>query len=160
MTPVSGTPGVTDMVVWEATHVAVTDTVLVATATNPDGVETTCDFVIDINCIDPLIVAVARVGEIGITISGTPDCDYTVRITNHNTGSSTDYTVTVGANGLGTLDVVIPPDAWIEVGQLGIPVVTDSIMTVPILGNWGFVIFIMLLIGVGVFFIRKRRLAT
>jgi hypothetical protein len=160
MTPVSGTPGTTDMVVWEATHVAVTDTTLQATATNPDGVETTCDFVIDINCIDPEIVSVARVGQIGITISGTPDCDYTVRIINHNTGSSNDYTVTVGANGLGSLEVVVPPDAWIEVGQLGIPVVTDSVMTVPILGNWGFAAFVLLLVGIGVFFIRKRRLAA
>jgi hypothetical protein len=160
MTPVSGTPGVTDVVVWEASHVAVSDTVLQATATNPDGVEVMCDFVIDINCIDPLIVSVAPVGEVGITISGTPDCDYTVRITNHNTGSSTDYTVMVGPDGTGTLNVVIPPDAWIEVGQLGIPVVTDSVMTVPILGNWGFIAFIMLLIGAGVFFMRKRRLAS
>jgi hypothetical protein len=160
MAVASGTPGVTDVVVWEATHVAVADTVLQATATNPDGVEATCDFVIDINCIDPLIEYVAPVGQVGITISGTPGCDYTVRVTTHNTGSSTDYTVNVGLDGLGTLDIVIPPDAWIEVGQLGIPVVTDSVMTVPILGEWGFIAFIMLLVGAGVFYMRKRRLAA
>ena len=159
MTAVVGTPGITDAVVWEASHTAVADTVLQATATNPDGVEVTCDFVIDINCIDPMIVSVAPVGQVGITISGTPDCEYTVRVTNHNTGSSPEYTVLVGPGGTGTLDIVIPPDAWIEVGQLGIPVVTDSVMTVPILGNLGFIVFVMLLIGAAVYFMRKRRLA-
>jgi hypothetical protein len=148
---------------WSAAHVAVADTILTGTVTNSDGETSTCTWTIDINCIDPSIVSVARVGEVGITIHGTFDCEYTVRITEHSSGTSTDYDVLIDVltipslnEGEGTLDVVVPPDSWIEVGQVGFPSATDMVPTVPTLGEWGLIAFIALLMGAGVLFMRKR----
>jgi hypothetical protein len=158
MTLASGTPGVTNSVTWEATHVAVADTTVTATITNPDGETTTCSWNIEINCIDPTIASVGPVGGNGITIAGTPDCVYTIRITSHIDGTVDLYDVTVGPDGNGVLNIVIPPDVWIEVGQQGIPVVTDSTFTVPTLGQWGLFAFVTLLLATGVFFMRRKRL--
>lgn len=167
MTAVMGTPGIDNNITWEATHTAVADVTLTATATNPDGEETTCDFFVDINCIDPSIVSVASVGQIGITIFGTFGCDYTVRIVEHNTGVENTYTVNIDTlddavlqTGTGTLNVVVPADAWIEVGQLGLPVVTDMVPTVPTLGEWGLIAFVLLLTAAGVFMMRRRSLTV
>lgn len=150
---------------WSATHTAIADTTITAVVTNADGETTTCEWIIDINCIDPTIVSVAPVGEEGITIYGTFDCVYTVRITQHNTGEVNDYDVLIDNltnvpfnEGTGTLDIVVPADAWIEVGQLGFPFATDMIPTVPTLGEWGLIAFITLLMGAGVVVIRRRNL--
>ncbi len=153
--------GATNTRTWEATHVAVADTVVTATIANPDDPAETaeCTWVIDINCIDPTIVSVAPIGQTGITIGGTPDCTYTVRITDHINGTFQLYDVTVGADGLGVLNIVVPPDSWIEVGQEMLPTVTDSFRTVPTLGEWGLIFFVLLLMTAGVFFMRKKRLA-
>ena len=159
LTLVSGTIGVDNVLVWEGTHTAVADTTLGVTVINPDGEETDCEWIIDINCIDPTIVSVAPVGDVGIVIAGTPDCEYTVRITDHHTGAVVDYVVLVGPDGTGTLNIVIPPDSWIEVGQLGFPSATDGVMTVPTLGEWGLIAFVLLLMAAAVFTMRKKRLA-
>jgi hypothetical protein len=169
---INGTPMTPDVdpnnffnVQWSATHVAVADTIVNATVTNADGETTTCSWTIDINCIDPIILDVASVGDTGITIYGTFDCTYTVRITQHNTGQVDDYDVLIDtlvvpalSEGTGYLDVVIPPDAWIEVGQQGFPSATDMVPTVPTLGEWGMIAFIMCLLGAGLFVMRKRSL--
>jgi hypothetical protein len=167
MTVTSGTPGSADPVTWEATHVAVADTVLTGEATNPDGETVQCTWTIDINCIDPSIVSVASVGEVGITIFGTFDCEYTVRITQHNTGQSNDYTVLIDNlvdpvlnTGTGTLNVTVPPDAWIEVGQLGFPSATDMVPTVPTLGEWGMIAFVGLLLLAALVFMRRRSITA
>jgi len=146
---------------WEATHVAVADTVVTAVISNPDNPADTaqCTWVIDINCIDPTIVSVAPIGQNGIVIAGTPDCTYTVRITDHINGTFQTYDVTVGQDGTGVLNIPVPPDSWIEVGQEMIPTVTDSFRTVPTLGEWGLIFFVILLMGAGVYFMRKKRFA-
>lgn len=151
-------------VTWSAQHTAIMDTTVTAVVTNADGETTTCSWIIDINCIDPTIVSVAPVGQSGITIYGTFGCTYTVRIIQHNTGASNDYDVEITTltnpalnEGTGTLNVVIPPDAWIEVGQEGIPTVTDMIATVPTLGEYGMMAFVLLLMGAGMYIIRKRQ---
>jgi hypothetical protein len=161
MTLVSGTLGVSNTLTWEATHVAVADTVIDAVISNPDDpAETaTCSWSIDINCIDPVIYDVAPVGENGITVFGTPFCIYTLRLTSHIDGTVTLYDVEADENGYAVLNIVVPPDVWIEVGQQGIAIVTDSTFTVPTLGEWGLIAFITLLMAGGVYFMRRRRLA-
>jgi hypothetical protein len=151
-------PDSNNPVTWTATHVAVADATITAVITNPDGETANCTWDIDINCVDPVIVSVGPVGSVGIVISGTVDCTYTVSITDAN-GNVTNYDVTVGPGGTGTLNVVIPPDAIIEVGQNGLPIATDSAFTVPTLGEWGLIAFIALLMGAGVVYMRRQRVA-
>ena len=159
MSVTAGTPGTDETVTWEATHTAVADTTVTATITGPDGDSTTCTWTIDINCIDPVIVSVATVGSTGITIFGTPDCVYTVSVTDSN-GNVTLFDITAGPDGFGTNNsFVIPPDATIAVGQQTLPNITDSVRTVPTLGEWGLMAFVALLMVAGVSFMRKRRLA-
>jgi hypothetical protein len=160
MTLSAGTPGIDNTLMWTASHVAVADVTIPVVSTNPDGDTVNCSWPIDINCVDPVIVNVVSVGNVGITIGGTPDCTYIVRITNHNTGAVTDYDVTIGADGTGTLAIVVQPDIWIEVGQNVLPfTATDSTFTVPTLGEWGLIAMITLLMGTALVFLRKRRLA-
>ncbi len=149
---------------WSAQHTAIADTTVTAVVTNADGETTTCTWTIDINCIDPTIVSVAPVGQSGITIYGTFGCTYTVRITQHHTGETHDYDVEITNltnpplnEGTGTLNVVVPSDAWIEVGQDGFPTATDMIPTVPTLGEYGLMAFVLLLMGAGMVVIRKRQ---
>lgn len=153
-------------VTWTAQHTAIADRILTATVTNPDGETTTCTYTIDINCIDPEIVSVAPVGQNGITIYGTFGCEYTVRVIQHNTGVTTDYTVEIDTLtdaqlnvGTGFLNITVPADAWIEIGQLGLPTVTDMIPTVPTLGEWGLIAFVLLLMATGMVLLRNRKLA-
>ncbi len=166
MSVVAGTPGVTDMVTWEATHVAVADTIISGVATNPDAMTVQCDWAIDINCIDPSIVSVAQVGDVGVTIAGTFGCTYTVRITQHNSGTSSDYDVSIDTlidpllnTGTGTLNVVVPPDSWIEVGQQGFPTATAMVHTVPTLGIWALIGFVILLMASALYFMRRPSLS-
>lgn len=158
MTAVIGTPGVDPVITWEATHVAVADVTLTAVVTDGGGAMTSagCAWFIDISCDDPVIVSVAPVGGVGIVIGGTPDCTYTVRVTTHASGSVVEYDVTVGPNGLGTLNIVVPADVWIEVGQQGFPQPTDSARTVPTLSQWGLMAFCLLLLGLGVYYKRRH----
>jgi hypothetical protein len=161
-----GTPGVTDPVTWEATHVAVADTVVDAIITNPDGTTVTCSWIIDINCIDPEIVAVPPVGQSGITVFGTLDCTYDVSITDAN-GICTVVQVTItdddgsGSTGTGTDNVfIMPPDAFCAVSQegfgcTGAPGLPSS---VPTLGEWGMFAFVLLLMAAAVVFMRRKRL--
>jgi hypothetical protein len=158
MAVVGGTVGVSNMITWQATHVAVADTTVTAVITNPDGEMQNCTWIIDINCIDPMFISVAPVGQTGIVISGTPDCEYTVRVTEHNTGQVTTFNIIVGPNGTGSnTTFVIPPDAWIEVGQDGIATVTDMVLTVPTLGEWALIGFVLLLMAAAVVFMRRGR---
>lgn len=163
-----GTPGVDDMITWTAMHTAVTDTVVTALISNPENPAETnqCDWIIDINCEDPTILSVAPVGQTGIIITGTVGCTYDVRIT--WAGMCQLVPITIGMDGTGTDNVfVIPADAIIEVGQLGqLPLndcgagmPTDEVRTVPTLGEWALIAFVLLLMTAGVFYIRRNRLA-
>ena len=157
MTPGSD-PDTNNPVTWTATHTAVADVTITAVITNPDGETANCTWDIDINCIDPVIISVAPVGGVGIVIGGTPDCAYTVKVTDP-TGGFNSYDVTMGADGTGTLNIVIPADAIIEVCQLGQTTPTDAAFTVPTLGEWAMIAFITLLMGAGVVFMRRQRAA-
>ena len=161
MSVVSGTVGFNNVITWQATHVATGDTTITAVVTNPDGETTSngCSWPIDINCVDPMIVFLPPIGQTGLTISGTPDCVYTVRVTEHSTGSVVLFDITIGPGGTGVnTTFAIPPDSWIEVGQETIPTVTDSVRTVPTLGQWGLIAFVTILMAAGVFFMRRKRL--
>ncbi len=168
MTASVGTPGVDDMITWTAQHTAVSDTVVTALISNPENPPETdqCDWIIDINCEDPTILSVAPVGQTGITIAGTEGCTYDVRIT--WAGMCQLIQITIGMDGTGTDNAfVIPADAIIEVGQLGqLPIddcgagmPTDEVRTVPTLGEWALIAFVLLLMTAGVFYIRRNRLA-
>jgi hypothetical protein len=161
--PMAVTSGVVNMdnqITWEATHVAVIDTVITAVITNPDGTTQQCTWIIDINCVDPEIISVAPVGQTGITISGTDGCAYDVSIID-STGFCVVISIPVGASGTGTNTTqVIPPDATIQVGQQGAGcggIVSDQIRTVPTLGEWAMIAFVMLLMATGVVIMRRRR---
>ncbi|QTD51300.1 IPTL-CTERM sorting domain-containing protein [Sulfidibacter corallicola] len=111
-------------------------------------------------CDDPEIVFVPPVGQTGLTIQGTPDCEYTVTYTLPD-GSTTVFNIIVGADGLGVDNThPIPADSVIEVNQNG--VIGDGsggVVTVPTLGEWGMIAFVSLLIGTAVVLSRKRRIA-
>jgi len=157
MTP-DADPDTNNPVTWTATWTAVADETVTAVITNPDGETAECTWDIDINCIDPTIESVAPVGGVGITISGTPDCSYTVKVEDP-TGGFNSYTVAVGPDGTGTLNIVVPADAVITVCQLGQVDATDTAFTVPTLGEWAMIAFVTLLMGAGVVFMRRQRAA-
>ena len=146
---------------WTANHTAVVDTVVTAVITNPDGTTANCTWIIDINCETPVLVSVPPVGGTGITISGTPGCTYDVSITTATLGCQV-VQITVGADGMGVDNVfVMPPDAFCAISQqtfgctgpIGLP------SSVPTLGEWGLMAFVLMLMASAVWFMRKRRLA-
>lgn len=114
--------------------------------------------------IDPTTCAVAHivylpeVGDTGLTIDGTPGCTYTVTYTDAN-GNQTVYDITIGPNGLGVDNShPIPPESTIEVNDEG--VVGSGIgglSTVPTLGTYGMIGFLILLMGAALITIRKTR---
>ena len=140
-----------------ATHVAEADSIITAVVTNPDGDITTCTWMIEV-CSAPFIIDVADVGQIGITIGGTLGCMYTVRVTEMNTGSETEYSVEVDTPegrqfplGTGFLNITIPADAKIEVG----PPFGPAVITVPTLSTTLLFIFIFFLV-ISAFLINRR----
>jgi hypothetical protein len=161
MTVVAGTEGVSNQVTWSANHTAVADDTVTAVITNEDGETDNCSWVIDINCIDPTIVSIGAVGSNdGVVITGTPECVYTLRITDTISNTSTDYDIVVGADGFGYLSITIPADATFELGQLGLAGgITSVAKSVPTLGEWAMIAFIMLLMSAAVVFMRKQRTA-
>ena len=125
-TPMNGGPDS-----WTATHVVVVNTVISAVIDNGAGGQASCEWVIDTNCSDPSISDVAEPGNSGVTISGDNDCTYTVRVID-DMASMTDFNVQIFGGGMETLNVVVPANGTIQVGQFGLPVVTDSFMTTPV----------------------------
>lgn len=105
-------------------------------------------------CQEPAIVDVAPVGQNGITIEGTPGCTYEVTVTDSQ-GNTDVHPVTCNDNGLGFLNITVPADASISVGQEG-AAPSDSQVTVPTLGFWSLLGFSALLLSAGLFTARKR----
>ncbi len=135
---------------WEASTVALADGALTATLMNPDVETAQCTWTIDVNCEDPAFFEIATPAENGISVFGTSFCTYTLRITTDD--GSTDYNVEAGSHGIGTLDVNVPYNALIEVGQLGLAFATDSFSTggpptvvVPTAGSFGLSAMLLLL---------------
>lgn len=161
MTLVSGTVGTNETLTFEATTTVVANATLEATITNPDGETSTCTWDIFANCEEPSLVSVAPIGETGIVISGSFGCTYSVFLTNQRTGNETDYDVEItslrGAGlGTGTLNVVVPPDTNICVGFQGAPNPGCNFTTVPTLGTWGLILFMVLMIAAAIHVQRKQ----
>jgi hypothetical protein len=123
MTPATD-PNTNNSVDWVASYTAIEDAVVSATITNPNGEQANCQWMIDVNCADPTFNSIAPVGEVGIVISGTPGCEHIVSVTTPDL-TVTEYSVVIGNNGLGDLNIVVPANSLLEVGS-------DSIMTGPL----------------------------
>lgn len=163
MTP-SADPDTNNMVTFTASYVALEDEVVTAMVTNPDGETTTCTWTIDVNCIPPSLTDVAPVGQLGVEISGSLGCTYSVFLLDLRSGTETVYDVTVDTSdgqgfGTGILQIVVPPDTEITVGFTGQPNPGGGFITVPTLGFWGLIVFIAVLLAVALGMQRKRRLA-
>jgi hypothetical protein len=161
MTLVSGTAGTDEMLTFEATTTVITNTTLVATITNPDGETATCTWDIFTNCEEPTIVSVAPIGASGIVISGSFGCVYSVFLTDQRTGDETVFDVEIntpdgGGMGTGTLDIIVPPDTNICVGFQGAPNPGCNFATVPTLGTWGLILFLMLMVAAALHIRRKQ----
>jgi hypothetical protein len=161
MTLVSGTVGTNEMLTFEATTTVVVDTTLTATITNPNGETSTCTWDIFTNCEEPTLVSVAPIGQSGIVISGSLGCTYSVFLTNQLTGTETVFDVEItnptGAGlGTGTLNVTVQPDTNICVGFQGQPNPGCSFSTVPTLGTWGLIVFLVLMIAAALHIQRKQ----
>ena len=158
MTLVSGTAGTDESLTFEATSTVIMNTTLVATITNPNGETSTCSWEISANCEEPTLVSVASVGQTGIEIGGTFGCTYSVFITDKQTGAETIYDVEITSpGGTGTLNIVVPPDSNICVGFQGQPNPGCSFGTVPTLGTWGLILFVVLLLA-GALRMQRRQL--
>ena len=116
------------------------------------------------DCVDPELVGInGQPGQNGeIVIQGSPGCTYTVTITESDgTVSQFDVAIPDCGSGIceGTLNIIIPADATIGVGQQGQSPTGGTIGTVPTLGEWGLIAFVTLLMGGALIMMRKRRLA-
>lgn len=98
---------------------------------------------------------VAALGQSGITVSGTVGCAYDVRITRAD-GSQTIQTVTIGADGTGTIDVIVGPDELYEVSVAGAGAFGGAVQTVPTMGEWSFILMIVLT-ACGAMVLRRRQ---
>jgi hypothetical protein len=166
MAALSGTPGTDNSVTWTYTHNAITDETITATITNPNGVTTStnCSWVIEVNCEDPLELSIPSPGHTGICFRGTPGCTYTI----HADGPSGEFSFDVDVPD-GTPDedgrvlycdntIVVEADTTYRVGQLGQPAPAGGgIMSVPTLGEWALIGFVLILMTAGLFFMRRRR---
>ncbi|MCB1042799.1 MAG: hypothetical protein KDC35_07660 [Acidobacteria bacterium] len=163
MTPTVGMPGTDNTITWDATHVAVMDTVITALITGPDGDTAQCMWVIDVACVDPTFVVEPPIGQTGIAISGDDGCTYTVRVSPPGSPSF-QFDMTVVAGGMATDNtVVVTPNTLYEVGQQSIPVVTDSFMTgaipVPTLGTLGLILLTITLAIMALALNHRRKVA-
>jgi hypothetical protein len=109
------------------------------------------------DCAEPTILFLPAIGDTGIQISGSPGCDYTVFVTDSD-GNTTTFTITVGDNGIG-IDNTNPVqrDSRYSVAVAGQPDPGNGIVTIPTLGEWGLIGFVLLLMAASVFFFRKTR---
>jgi hypothetical protein len=158
MTP-SSDPNSNPSTTWTASHTAVADDVVTVVITNPNGDTASCSWVIDINCIEPVIeLPLPPIGSTGITVSGTPGCTYTVFITGPD-GVEQTVDITVGDGGLGTdSTVTVTADTNFCVAQLGQPNPGCTITTVPTLGEWGLIAFVMMLMTSAIFLTRRKQI--
>lgn len=113
-------------------------------------------------CDDPLISSTGGSGGAGVSITGTNLCIYTVRVTDFDTSETTLFEIPVGADGTGTeMGIQLPVNGLVEVGQLGIPAVNDSVLLeaplteIPTLGEWGLLLLSLMLAGTGILVLRR-----
>lgn len=106
-------------------------------------------------CAEGRISNIAPIGQTGITVSGTSGCEYDVRITRAD-GSTGIERVTIGADGTGTINVVVGPDEVYEVSVAGAGAFGGAVQTVPTMGEWSFVMMIVLT-ACGALVLRRRQ---
>jgi hypothetical protein len=165
-------------VTWSYNYTAFYPTNLVVTVTNPDGEFTTCSWPIDVSC-NAVILNVASPGTIGgVTIEGIGSATGLVYDIYYSADCSAGAgdplpagaipagpitLVGAGPNvvGAGPAGHAIVPDVCYYVTCGGSAVVLDRFgaRTVPTLGEWGLIVFAVILMGAGVFFMRRRRTA-
>jgi hypothetical protein len=117
------------------------------------------DLVFGLGCEEPAIVEpLPPVGDTGITVTGTPGCTYTLYLTQN--GVLNTYDVTVGDNGSVTDNtIVVTPDTSVCVAQQGAPDPgCTGVTTVPTLGEWGLLAFVLMLVTSAVFFMRRPQI--
>jgi hypothetical protein len=117
---------------------------------------TTTAFEIELDCAEPQVMDIAGVGQNGITISGSQDCVYDVRLTDAN-GNVRIIQALVGPSGIAFLDETITPDLLVEVGQAGSGVFTSMAQAVPTLGEWGLIAMIMLMMTAALYARRSQQ---
>ena len=124
------------------------------TATDDDGAvdtDTQAVTVLEVVCEDASNVVVS--GDI-ITFQGTEGCVYEL-IEN---GVGTGIFATVGSNGLGAFEVDVQPDTSYSVGNSaggGAP--SPTVTSVPTLGEWGMIAFVLMLMMAGAVMMRRNR---
>ena len=115
-------------------------------------------------CADPMFTVVPDIGMSGLTISGDNLCVYTVEVTDLDTMAVTQFNIPVGAGGTGTdTALLIAPNTRIDVGQIGLPAVTDTVtidplptvMEIPVLDPRGMLLLALALLGMGLWVLRR-----
>jgi len=144
---------------------------LAVIATNPNGTVTNCDdIVIDVDCAEANIVGIPSANTTGdIVVEGIPGLTYTVMyspvcgqvqfdIIVDAQPAAVPADVTIGANGFGYLsNVTVVPDVCYYLVCPG-DVIASSlrVMTVPTMGEWATIAFIMLVMVAGLVVLRKK----
>lgn len=158
-------------VTWTANHTATMDATLVVSVETPGTMPTTADcgtFDIQIDC---MVTSIVILGDT-LVVTGTPDCsfdvycagpDATVPVVGNNVGGDAVYigTFTTGPNGEVNTGFIVSPDSIYAATVEGSPAIgAVTPRTVPTLGEWALIGFIMLLLGSAVFFMRRQRKAV
>ena len=117
------------------------------------------------SCTDPDFLTEAPAGSSHIYIVGTNGCGYTVRFTHQ--GGADDYLVTIGVGGVGALNITVPADTLIEVGQNVYPFVAVRAYRtpppyvpptpIPTLNWWGLHLLYLLIIFSGLGILRRSQ---
>lgn len=144
---------------------------LAVIATNPNGTVTNCDdIVIDVDCAEANIVGIPSANTTGdIVVEGIPGLTYTVMyspvcgqaqfdIIVDAQPAAVPADVTIGANGFGYLaNVTVVPDVCYYLVCPG-DVIASSlrVMTVPTMGEWATIAFVMLVMVAGLVVLRKK----
>ncbi|MCB1044917.1 MAG: IPTL-CTERM sorting domain-containing protein [Acidobacteria bacterium] len=177
MTATGGAPETTYMNSWTATYSAFFPTTITVTVTNADGETTTCMTFIDVNCNASFVGGAPAVGTIGtLMIQGigavAPGLDYDIYYSDNcglmpgdDLAGLATFAGTINLTGAGIVQGsgpaghVIQPDVCYYVTCDGSTFILDALgqRTVPTLGEWGLMIFALLLMGGGVIYMRRGR---
>ena len=141
--------------VWEATHFADRSQIVEALiGDDSDAGMATCSWTINVICDNPVITDIAAVGGRGVTIEGTPFCPYAARTLLGQL--AVNYSATADASGIAEFDIQVRSGMRINVGQDGLPRVTDSVFvfpdggtlapTIPTLDRWGLAVLVVALL--------------
>lgn len=159
---------------WTASWTANGPTTLTFLVTNPDGETSTCTWDVEVNC-DATILSVGAPGTVGtVLIEGISGVSYDIYYADscsngpgQNLPGDAVFAgqITLAGSGIvtgmGPAGHTIQPDTCYYVTCDGSPIILDRIAfrTVPTLGEWGLILFSLLLVGTGIVLMRRRRVA-